>query len=145
MPKAKYIILILLFPVIIDSCSSTRPAVTTSYGEPNAAAYIEKYRDLAVNEMKRTGIPASITLAQGMIESDFGRSTLSREANNHFGIKCHDDRLYDITMTEEMSVSGNMHALKTPSMIIQTFLNQQPATVFSSTCLHQTTKDGQED
>jgi len=41
--------------------------------------------------MKRTGIPASITLAQGMIESDYGRSTLARKANNHFGIKCHDD------------------------------------------------------
>jgi LysM repeat protein len=42
-----------------------------------------------MNEMKRTGIPASITLAQGMVESDYGRSTLAREANNHFGIKCH--------------------------------------------------------
>ena len=41
--------------------------------------------------MKRTGIPASITLAQGMIESDYGRSTLARNANNHFGIKCHSD------------------------------------------------------
>lgn len=41
--------------------------------------------------MKRTGIPASITLAQGMIESDEGRSSLAREANNHFGIKCHND------------------------------------------------------
>jgi LysM repeat protein len=41
--------------------------------------------------MKRTGIPASITLAQGIIESDCGHSTLSREANNHFGIKCHDN------------------------------------------------------
>ncbi len=41
--------------------------------------------------MKRTGIPASITLAQGMIESDYGRSTLARNANNHFGIKCHND------------------------------------------------------
>ncbi len=41
--------------------------------------------------MKRTGIPASITLAQGMIESDYGRSTLAREGNNHFGIKCHND------------------------------------------------------
>jgi LysM repeat protein len=41
--------------------------------------------------MKRTGIPASITLAQGIIESDCGHSTLAREANNHFGIKCHDD------------------------------------------------------
>ena len=41
--------------------------------------------------MKRTGVPASITLAQGMIESDFGRSRLAREGNNHFGIKCHSD------------------------------------------------------
>jgi LysM repeat protein len=41
--------------------------------------------------MKRTGIPASITLAQGMIESDNGRSRLASQANNHFGIKCHDD------------------------------------------------------
>ena len=41
--------------------------------------------------MKRTGIPASITLAQGMIESNYGRSTLARDGNNHFGIKCHND------------------------------------------------------
>jgi hypothetical protein len=41
--------------------------------------------------MKRTGIPASIALAQGMIESDYGRSSLALEANNHFGIKCHKD------------------------------------------------------
>jgi Mannosyl-glycoprotein endo-beta-N-acetylglucosaminidase/LysM domain len=41
--------------------------------------------------MKRTGIPASITLAQGIIESDCGHSSLAREANNHFGIKCHDN------------------------------------------------------
>jgi LysM repeat protein len=41
--------------------------------------------------MKRTGVPASITLAQGMIESNYGRSTLAREGNNHFGIKCHND------------------------------------------------------
>ena len=54
-------------------------------------AYINTYKDIAVSEMQRTGIPASITLAQGMIESDCGRSTLAREANNHFGIKCHND------------------------------------------------------
>lgn len=41
--------------------------------------------------MKRTGVPASITLAQGMIESDYGRSRLAREGKNHFGIKCHSD------------------------------------------------------
>lgn len=54
-----------------------------------AQDYINKYGEMAVREMKRTGIPASITLAQGMLESDFGRSSLATQANNHFGIKCH--------------------------------------------------------
>ncbi len=47
------------------------------------------YEELAVSEMFRSGIPASITLAQGMLESDNGNSTLARKGNNHFGIKCH--------------------------------------------------------
>ncbi|HEY9122775.1 MAG TPA: glucosaminidase domain-containing protein [Bacteroidales bacterium] len=51
--------------------------------------YIQKYSPIAVEEMKRSGIPASITLAQGMVESGCGNSSLAREANNHFGIKCH--------------------------------------------------------
>jgi len=51
--------------------------------------YVETYRDIAIKEMKDYGIPASITLAQGILESDAGRSKLAREANNHFGIKCH--------------------------------------------------------
>lgn len=50
--------------------------------------YIEQYRDLAISEMHRTGIPASIKLAQAILESNAGLSTLAREANNHFGIKC---------------------------------------------------------
>lgn len=52
--------------------------------------YIKKYKDLAIQEMDRTGIPASIKLAQGILESGCGRSELSINANNHFGIKCHD-------------------------------------------------------
>jgi len=51
--------------------------------------YIEKYRDIAVKEMMVYRIPASITLAQGIHESDAGRSSLATQANNHFGIKCH--------------------------------------------------------
>lgn len=51
--------------------------------------YIAKYKDWAIEEMERTGIPASITLAQGILESDCGNSDLAVEANNHFGIKCH--------------------------------------------------------
>ena len=55
------------------------------------AQYIEKYADIAVREMKATGIPASITLAQGCLESGNGNSTLATKANNHFGIKCHNN------------------------------------------------------
>lgn len=51
--------------------------------------YILKYKDLAIKYMQTHGIPASITLAQACLESADGNSTLAREANNHFGIKCH--------------------------------------------------------
>ena len=53
------------------------------------AEYIEKYKDIAIEGMVEFGIPASITLAQGALESGNGNSRLAREANNHFGIKCH--------------------------------------------------------
>lgn len=51
-------------------------------------SYIDRYKDLAIAEMKRSGIPASITLAQGILESNAGASELAQYANNHFGIKC---------------------------------------------------------
>ena len=50
--------------------------------------YINRYKAFAVKEMKNTGIPASITLAQGMLESNFGKSRLAKKGKNHFGIKC---------------------------------------------------------
>ena len=53
--------------------------------------YIERYKDLAVIEMHRSGVPASITLSQGVLESSSGNSRLAKYANNHFGIKCHKD------------------------------------------------------
>ncbi|MBQ6578556.1 MAG: glucosaminidase domain-containing protein [Bacteroidales bacterium] len=52
--------------------------------------YIKKYAAIAVSEMYRSGVPASITLAQGILESNSGMSTLATKGNNHFGIKCHD-------------------------------------------------------
>lgn len=55
---------------------------------PDVLSYIEQYKAVAVEEMKRSGIPASVTLAQGIYESGAGSSRLAREANNHFGIKC---------------------------------------------------------
>lgn len=53
--------------------------------------YIDKYSGLAVDHMQKYQIPASITLAQGILESGAGRSAFVRESNNHFGIKCHND------------------------------------------------------
>lgn len=60
-------------------------------GKLTVEEYVNKYQDLAVKEMKRTGIPASITMAQALLESGTGNSTLARKSNNHFGIKCHND------------------------------------------------------
>ena len=60
-------------------------------------AYIEKYKGLAIEQMNKYDIPASITLAQALLESGAGKSELARKSNNHFGIKCHSwegDRTY---------------------------------------------------
>ena len=76
------------------SCNVQRIPRTTSEKKKTFVSierkdYIKEYNSLAIKEMKRSGIPASITLAQAMLESDNGNSTLARKANNHFGIKCH--------------------------------------------------------
>ncbi len=61
-----------------------------AYGQTGARAeYIQEYAQIAVDEMNRSGVPASITLAQGILESGNGKSELARKSNNHFGIKCH--------------------------------------------------------
>jgi flagellum-specific peptidoglycan hydrolase FlgJ len=66
-----------------QTVSATNPTKTFT-----ATDYIERFKDIAVSEMNTYGIPASITLAQGLLESASGNSTLARDANNHFGIKC---------------------------------------------------------
>jgi LysM repeat protein len=62
------------------------------------AEYIEKYSKLCISEMKRSGVPASIKMAQACLESDDGNSMLAKDGNNHFGIKCHStwtgDKIY---------------------------------------------------
>lgn len=55
-----------------------------------AEQYIEQYKDLAIREMKRMGVPAAITLAQGLLETESGNSDLVKRSSNHFGIKCKD-------------------------------------------------------
>lgn len=72
----------------LASCSA---ALAQSYRSAETIAYIEKYHKVAIREMYKHKIPASITLAQGVLESGSGRSDLSTVANNHFGIKCTSD------------------------------------------------------
>ncbi|MDX9883675.1 MAG: glucosaminidase domain-containing protein [Prolixibacteraceae bacterium] len=74
------LIYFIVYPVILFSQNSKTPMTREEY--------IRKYKNLAILEMKRSGIPASITLAQGCLESNNGNSRLAVEANNHFGIKC---------------------------------------------------------
>lgn len=72
---------------ILFLCCSMQPARRmASYNK-----YIKQYSDLAVTHMHKYKIPASITLAQGLLESGAGQSELARKSNNHFGIKCHSD------------------------------------------------------
>jgi hypothetical protein len=85
------IIISLVLLSALFSCTTYKPVASQTAAGLTTEGYIDKFKDLAVSEMRRTGIPASITLAQGIIESDIGRSRLATEANNHFGIKCHDD------------------------------------------------------
>ena len=58
---------------------------------PSYEKYIKTYSALAIEQQKKYKIPASITLAQGLLESGAGQSDLARRSNNHFGIKCHSD------------------------------------------------------
>jgi len=81
--------------------------------------YIERYKSIAVSQMERYGIPASITMAQGILESDSGNSWLSLQSNNHFGIKCkknwtgprvfHDDDAKDECFRAYESVEASYH------------------------------------
>lgn len=77
-------------------------AVLPATAKGNAyEAYIEKYRDIAVEHQEAYGIPASITLAQGLLESRAGLSSLATEGNNHFGIKCHADWKGDTLLRDD--------------------------------------------
>lgn len=72
--------------------------------------YIEQYKWIALKEMELTGIPASIKLAQGLLESNAGFSKLATEANNHFGMKCHNDwnGLTYYKIDDDKDANGNL-------------------------------------
>lgn len=108
-------LLLLLLCLFLGACSSKRHAVLKSPSHANGKgghgagnngnsssnnktgnkgtslsgnAYIDRYKSVAIDEMNRYGIPASIKLAQALLESGNGNSFLAQQANNHFGIKC---------------------------------------------------------
>tara|TARA_B100000900_G_scaffold387752_1_gene379234 strand:+ start:289 stop:813 length:525 start_codon:yes stop_codon:yes gene_type:complete len=81
--------LFLIF-ILTSSCSSFQPFNDSeSIVEKKIQKYIIRYAPVAVKNMRFYKIPASITLAQGVLESGYGEGTLAVKANNHFGIKCH--------------------------------------------------------
>lgn len=69
--------------------AAAQPLENSSVPRRTPEMYVELYREAAISDMRISGVPASITLAQGIYESDCGNSLLALEANNHFGIKCH--------------------------------------------------------
>ncbi|QJP33049.1 LysM peptidoglycan-binding domain-containing protein [Nonlabens sp. Ci31] len=75
-------------PVVIQENDKVT-TTTTTRSTDKIANYVEDFKDVAIQEMKLYKIPASITLAQGILESGSGNGRLALEANNHFGIKCH--------------------------------------------------------
>ncbi len=76
MPRLTFFLVLCFMPLFVWAQSPTRQA------------YIAKYQKIAIEEMERAGIPASIKLAQGILESGDGKSSLAVQANNHFGMKC---------------------------------------------------------
>lgn len=79
------------FQKLITTLLSAISLLSAAYGQSDKQrieAYISQYKELAISEMLRTGVPASITLAQGILETAGGQSDLASIANNHFGIKC---------------------------------------------------------
>jgi len=89
---------------------ATKPGTTFSIAE----AYIEQFKNIAIQEMNANGIPASITLAQGLLESGNGKSDLAVQANNHFGIKCAGDWTGKTILKNDDTENECFRVYKTP-------------------------------
>ena len=82
--------LLIFILIFLSSCSSFRALPESNLSvDDQINLYIKKYAPAATKNMRFYKIPASITLAQGILESGYGQGTLAKKANNHFGIKCH--------------------------------------------------------
>ena len=77
--------------------------------------YISQYKEIAMGNMKNYGIPASIILAQGILESGAGRGDLALSSNNHFGIKCHKDWVGESVRHDDDSLQECFRKYKDPS------------------------------
>jgi flagellum-specific peptidoglycan hydrolase FlgJ len=83
-----------IFPFMSSSRSNTSsmfglaPAAPSMLNEADVKRYVAEYQNIAIKEMHQFGIPASVSMAQGLIESRCGESSLSTKNNNHFGLKC---------------------------------------------------------
>ena len=108
MQRSRYLILLIISALIISSCAARKGSSISSreahrnntdiqharkdaianYTPYTSLQYIERFKPIAIQEMNLYGIPASITLAQGLFESGSGNAELAKVANNHFGIKC---------------------------------------------------------
>lgn len=86
-PSRLYKLTLLLFLCVLPTATISSQAKRYAVYEE----YIKTYKGIAIDHMKKYKIPASITLAQGLLESGAGKSSLTQSSNNHFGIKCHSD------------------------------------------------------
>jgi len=78
--------------------------------------YINRYKAIAISEMNKSGIPASITLAQGLLESGNGNGSLAREANNHFGIKCTSEWTGITSLKDDDKIDASFRVYHTPAL-----------------------------
>ena len=137
-------IVLIAFILILAGCSSSKSRIVTTksgnsnYNKATSTAnqksnsnskvvitsdlingYVFHYKDIAMNNMKNFGIPASIILAQGILESGSGQSNLAVTANNHFGIKCYTDWKGDTAYQDDDAAQECFRKYKNPEESFQ--------------------------